>query len=533
MANPDTPGPADRTGDALVTDLEALIEDTARAAARHGWAAIAEAAAALPERDDRSVLLCASPKADGTALAAHLRTRLPELELRTAPLEPLHADPYEALRANRVVLALGCAELLSPAAAAAGSALAGRPPGTVLVVLTGADALSGDDDLALVARRIRRVLYADADEQWTGRGLAELGCLLWSAEDPADITEPLHGLLAHDAAALEERLRSAVAAPPGLLHDRAVHLLGLAAGLPAGPAGAGEVRRPATDGIAEARAVLKSGRRKVLRAVDAETAAAEREIVATLRVAEQDLLRGLDGFLERHRQEVSEPGRARRLVSGYVDRGTGSWATAAVSGLRARAARIDLVATEVFQELEQTVAARGVDGVTVGAPPSVSLDGAARGPAAAPGSRPTGGKPSGVPTEMVVGGAIGAAAGAVLTSGLGTLLGAGMGAAAGGVLHHRQTELQIGRAAAYGRSAVRERVGALVVGVPAAVRREAEVLRRSMERALDRIGRDLEAARPPREAGPRPARGTDAEAAGALGGLRRQLAALEATAADH
>ncbi|MEU3754331.1 hypothetical protein AB0H17_16435 [Streptomyces olivoreticuli] len=527
MADPDTPGPADRTGDALVTDLEALIEDTARAAARHGWAAVAEAAAALPERDDRSVLLCASPKADGTALAAHLRARLPELELRTAPLEPLHADPWEALRANRVVLALGCAELLSPAAAAAGSALAARPPGTVLVVLTGADALSGDDDLALVARRIRRVLYADADEQRTGRGLAELGCLLWSAEDPADTTEPLHGLLAHDAAALEERLRSAVTTPPGLLHDRAAHLLGLAAGLLAGPAG-----RPAADGSAEARAVLESGRRKVLRAVDAETAAAEREIVATLRVAEQDLLRGLDGFLERHRHEVSEPGRARRLVAGYVDRGTGSWATATAYGLRARATRIGLVATEVFQELEQAVAARGVDGVTVGAPPSVSLDGAARGPAAAPGGRPTGGKPSGVPTEMVVGGAIGAAAGAVLTSGLGTLLGAGMGAAAGGVLHHRQTELQIGRAAAYGRSAVWERVNALVVGVPAAVRRESEALRRAMERALDRIGRDLEAARPPREAGPRPARGTDAEVAGALGGLRRQLAALEGTATD-
>ncbi|WP_116210258.1 hypothetical protein [Streptomyces olivoreticuli] len=521
MADPDTPGPADRTGDALVTDLEALIEDTARAAARHGWAAVAEAAAALPERDDRSVLLCASPKADGSALAAHLRTRLPELELRTAPLEPLHTDPYEALRANRVVLALGCAELLSPAAAAAGSALAARPPGTVLVVLTGADALSGDDDLALVARRIWRVLYADADEQWTGRGLAELGCLLWSAEDPADTTEPLHGVLARDAAVLEERLRSAVTAPPELLHDRAVHLLGLAAGLLAGPT---------ADGVAEARAVLESGRRKVLRAVDAETAAAEREIVATLRVVEQDLLRGLGGFLERHRQEVSEPGRARGLVAGYVDRGTGGWAAATVSGLRARAARINLVATEVFQELEQTVAARGVDGVTVGAPPSVSLDGAARGPAAAPGGRPTGGKPSGVPTEMVVGGALGAAAGAVLTSGLGTLLGAGMGAAAGGVLHHRQTELQIGRAAAYGRSAVRERVGALVVGVPAAVRRETEVLRRSTERTLDRIGGDLEAARP-REDGPRSARGTDAEAAGALGGLRRRLAALEGTAA--
>ncbi|MEV8475703.1 hypothetical protein [Streptomyces sp. NPDC051173] len=526
MADPDTPGPADRTHHALVTDLETLIEDTARAAARHGWTAVAEAAAALPGRGDRTVLLCASPKADGTALAAHLRTRLPQLEPRTLPLEALHTDPAEALRADLVVLALGCAELLSPVAAAAAAALAARPPGTVLVVLTGADTLSGDDDLALVARRMRRVLHAGPDEEWTGRSPAELGCLLWSTEDPADLPEPLHGLLVRDAVALEERLLARVPVPPQLLHDRVVHLLDLAAGLLAGPARGGDPRRRSADG---ARTALESGRRKVLDAVDAETAAAEREIVASLRAAEGDLLRRLDGFLERHRQEVSEPGRARGLVAGYLDRGTGGWAAATAPGLRARAARINRVATEAFQELERAFARQGVEGVTVGAPPSVSLDGAAHGPASAPGSRPRGGKPSGVPTRMVVGGALGAAAGAVLTSGLGTLLGAGMGAAAGGVLHHRQTEVQIGRAAAYGRAAVRERFSVLVTGAPAAVRRETGSLRRSAERELDRIGRDLEIALLATRTGPRPARRA-AGTAGVVGELRQRLAALEARA---
>ncbi|MFI1801636.1 hypothetical protein ACH427_30440 [Streptomyces sp. NPDC020379] len=525
MADPDTPGPADRTHHALVTDLETLIEDIARAAARHGWTAVAEAAAALPGRDDRTVLLCASPKADGTALAAQLRARIPESAPRTLPLEALHTDPAAALRADRVVLALGCAELLSPVAAAAAAALAARPPGTVLVVLTGADTLSGDDDLALVARRMRRVLHA-GPEEWTGRSPAELGCLLWSAEDPADLPEPLRGLLVRDAVALEERLRARVPVPPQLLHDRAVHLLDLAAGLLAGPARGGDPRPRPADGAAEARTALENGRQKVLHAVDAETAAAEREIVASLRVAEGDLLRRLDGFLERHRQEMSEPGRARSLVAGYLDRGTGGWAAAAAPGLRARAARIDRVTAEAFQELEQALARRGVEGITVGAPPSVSLDGAVHGPAPAPGSRPRGGKPSGVPTGMVVGGALGAAAGAVLTSGLGTLLGAGVGAAAGGVLHHRQTGLQIGRAAAYGRVAVRERFSALVAGVPAAVRRETGSLRRSVERELDRIGRDLEIALLAAHAGLRPARRA-AGTAGVVGGLRQRLAALE------
>lgn len=530
MADPDTPGPADRTHHALVTDLETLIEDTARAAARHGWTAVAEAAAALPGRDDRTVLLCASPKADGTALAARLRARIPESAPRTLPLEALHTDPAAALRADRVVLALGCAELLSPVAAAAAAALAARPPGTVLVVLTGADTLSGDDDLALVARRMRRVLHAGPDEEWTGRSPAELGCLLWSAEDPADLPEPLRGLLVRDAVALEERLRARVPVSPQLLHDRVVHLLDLAAGLLAGPARGGDPRRRRADGATAARTALENGRRKVLHAVDAETAAAEREIVASLRVAEGELLRRLDGFLERHRQEMSEPGRARSLVAGYIDRGTGGWAAAAAPGLRARAARLNRVTAEAFQELEQALARRGLEGVAVGAPPSVSLDGAVHAPASAPGSRPRGGKPPGVPTGMVVGGALGAAAGAVLTSGLGTLLGAGVGAAAGGVLHHHQTELQIGRAAAYGRVAVRERFSALVAGVPAAVRREAGSLRRSAERELDRIGRDLEIALLAARTGLRPARRA-AGTAGVVDGLRQRLAALERMAA--
>ncbi|MEU5418647.1 hypothetical protein ACH4UT_18925 [Streptomyces sp. NPDC020799] len=530
MADPDTPGPADRTHHALVTELRALIEDTARAAARHGWTAVAEAAAALPGRDDRSALLCASPKADSAALTAHLRARLPELDLRTFPLEALHTDPAEALRADRVVLALGCAELLSPVATAAAGALAARPPGTILVVLTGADTLSGDDELALVARRMRRVLHAGPAEEWTGRSPAELGCLLWSAEDLADVPEPLHSLLVRDATALEGRLRSRAPVSPQLLHDRVVHLLDLAAGLLAGPDRGKDPRRRLSDGT-EARTALETGRRKVLRAVDAETAAAEREVVASLRAAEGELLRRLDGFLERHRQEVAEPGRARGLVAGYLDRGTGGWAGATAPTLRARAARINRATAEAFRELEEALARQGVEGVTVGAPPSVCLDGAAHGPASGPGSRPRGGKPSGVPTRMVVGGALGAAAGAVLTSGLGTLLGAGMGAAAGGVLHHRRTELQIGRATAYGRAAVRKRVAGLVADVPAAVRRETGALRRSVERELDRVGGDLETALLARRTGLRPSLPTGGTA-GVVGGLRQRLAALERMAAD-
>ncbi|WP_265564581.1 hypothetical protein [Streptomyces hygroscopicus] len=510
-------------------ELDTLRAAVVQAAARHGWTAVTEAAAALPQPDDRTVLLCASPKADVPALAERLRTCLDGREPLSASLESLHADPGPALSANRVVLALGCAELLGPEAAEAAAALAARPPGTVVVVLTGAEALTGDGDLDLVARRIWRLLYAGPDEQWAG---GDPEWLLWTG---AEAPEVLRERLARDAAALEERLTGEVAAPAGLQADRIAHLLDLASGLiaeqtrarPADPA-----QRRAGQGAA-ARIALTDGRRGLLRTLDGEAAAAEQEVAAALRMLEQDLLRDVKRFLESHREELSEPARVRSLVGSCVDRGVGRWAATTGPGLRARAARIDFAVSELFHQLDEALRACGATPGSVGAVSPVSLDGALLASVNPSAGRAAPGRSAGMATEVVVGGVLGAAAGAVLTSGLGTVLGAGVGAAAGGMLHHRQAEQQLVRATAYGRDAVRKRVAGLSETVPGAVRREVGALRRAVEQTLDRAGRELNVLCPPQDSGrdapeaaPATGRGATAEAAAELDALRRRLAAV-------
>ncbi|MFI1369218.1 hypothetical protein [Streptomyces griseochromogenes] len=513
-------------------ELDTLLSAVVQAAGRHGWTAVTEAAAALPQPDDRTVLLCASPKADSSALAVWLHTRLDAHEPLSAPLEALHADPAPALRANRLVLALGCAELLGPEAAEAAAALAARPPDTVVVVLTGAEALTGDGDLDLVTRRIWRLLYAGPDEQWAGGDLTDHQCLLWAA---AEAPEPLRERLARDAATLEERMTAKVAAPARLQAYRIARLLDLASDViaektrerPADPA-----RRRTGQG-ASARTALTAGRRELLRTLDAEASAAEREVAAALRMLEQDLQRDVRPFLERHREELSEPARMRSLVGSCVDRGIHRWAATTGPGLRARAARIDFAVSELFHRLDEALRACGATPDIVGTVPTVSLDDALMASVNPAAGQVAPGRSAGMATEVVVGGVLGAAAGAVLTSGLGTVLGAGVGAAAGGMLHHVQAEQQLVRATGYGKDAVRKRIAGLTQILPGAMRREVGALRRTVEQTLDRAGRELDTLCPAQdggedvpEAGQTTGPGATAEATAELDALRRRLAAV-------
>ncbi|WP_336116079.1 hypothetical protein [Streptomyces sp. PTD9-10] len=513
-------------------ELDTLLASVAQAAERHGWTAVTEAAAALPQPDDRTVLLCASPKADASALAEWLRSCLECQEPLSASLEDLHTDPAPALRANRVVLALGCAELLGPEAAEAAAALAARPPDTVVVVLTGAEALTGDGDLDLVARRIWRLLYAGPDEQWAGGDLIDHQCLLWAA---AEAPEHLRERLARDAAALETRMAVKVATPAGLQVYRIAHLLDLASDLIAEQTPARPVdpaRRRTAQGAA-ARTALTDGRRELLRTLDAESSAAEREVAAALRMLEQDLQRDVKRFLERHREELSEPARVRSLVGSCVDQGIQRWAATTGPGLRARAARIDFAVCELIHRLDEALRGCGATPECLGAVPTVSLDGALMASTNSSAGPVAPGRSPGMAAEVVVGGVLGAAAGAVLTSGLGTVLGAGVGAAAGGMLRHVQAEQQLVRATAYGQDAVRKRVAGLTQLVPGAVRREVGALRRTVEQTLDRAGRELDALCPPQdrgedmpEAGHTAGPGVTVEATAELDALRRRLAAV-------
>ncbi|MFB6894179.1 hypothetical protein ACFCX4_33270 [Kitasatospora sp. NPDC056327] len=484
--------------DRLVSELTTLLADTAEAARRHGWTPVDEAVAALASARPATVVLCASPQAAGSALAERLLAAVPGAGLETAPLEPLATDPLPAVRADRVLLALGCAELLGPAGVEAAVALAARPPGTVTVVLTGAEELTGPDDLDLVAHRVGRLL----DPETTGHRGAAPRVLFWS-DGPA--AEALRGRLAEDEAALHEALSpvpaaGTAAARPALLALRAAHLLGLADALlgerlPA--TGAAPAAGPSARAVAGARAALEAAHREVLRVLEAEAEAGAGETAAGLGMLRQNLLRDLERHLQKHREELSTRARAGDVVDGYLERGIAAWAVTAVAGLNARAARVELALVELQQRVDTAYAACGAEPPAHPADPGFALDRTVPGTRTAPGAPAGGPGRGGAPSpEVLAGGVLGAAAGVMFTGGLAIALTAGVGAGVGGVAHHYRAEQRLARAVGFGEGAVRERLDRLAEAVPRAVRDEAGALRRTVEERFARTTAELDALAP-------------------------------------
>ncbi|MCZ0984485.1 hypothetical protein O1M54_00180 [Streptomyces diastatochromogenes] len=194
---------------------------------------------------------------------------------------------------------------------------------------------------------------------------------------------------------------------------RIAHLLDLASDLVAEqtPARPVDPARRLTAQGAAARTALTDGRRELLRTLDAESSAAEREVAAALRMLEQDLQRDVKRFLERHREELSEPARVRSLVGSCVDRGIQRWAATTGPGLRARAARIDFAVCELFHRLDEALRGCGATPECLGAVPTVSLDGALMASTNSSAGPVAPGRSPGMAAEVVVGGVLGAAAG--------------------------------------------------------------------------------------------------------------------------
>ncbi|MFE5677658.1 hypothetical protein ACFQ7B_21170 [Streptomyces erythrochromogenes] len=517
-------------------ELTALVGDIEQAASRHGWPTVACAAAKV--RADRpGLLLAVSCEAQVSGLAEALAAgRSGAAAWPTVALADLHTDPLRSLHADRVLLAMGCAELLGPDELAAAADLATRPAGTVAVVLTGAEELAGSGDVALVEGRFLRML----DD---GSGAPPVsGLLLWSGPQ---VPPTADGGLGERLAADASRLASFASPPPlpspegtasgtALLEREVAGLLDLAAEVVAGrrdaspDEGAG---RAAAAAAARSRALLDDAYRDLRRVLDHGVEAGCQEVEAGLRTVEQDLLRGLDRHLAQHRDRVPDPAGVDALVCAYLDRGIAAYAATARAAIRARAAKADLALVEMEQRIDAAYVAHAMS------PPDRSA-GAARTPldesaweprsgASAPGrpsSRP--GMPSG---EVLAGGVLGAATGLSL-GGIGILLTTGAGAAVGVAVHRYRTEQRLGHAARHGSRVVRDRVDELAAAATGAMRELGRAVRTAAEAEYARAVAELEARAATVEAGPPAPRraGTAgaAAAAGELADLRGRFAAL-------
>ncbi|MFG2341796.1 hypothetical protein [Streptomyces yangpuensis] len=518
------------------TELTALVGDLEEAADRHGWPTVAHAAGTV--RTVRPGLLLA---ASSEALASGLAEALPAGESGaaarpTVTLADLYTDPLRSLHADRVLLAMGCAELLGPDELAAAADLATRPAGTIAVVLTGAEELAGSADVALVEGRFLRML----DD---GSGAPPVsGLLLWSGPQATPVDdEGLRERLAADAS----RLASFAAPSPGpspedtasgttLLEREVARLLDLAA--EAVTARRGTSPDDAADSTAAAaaarsRSVLDAAYRDLQRVLAHEVEAGCQEVEAGLRTMEQDLLRGLDRHLAQHRDRVPDRAGVDALVSAYLDRGIVEYAATARAAIRARAAKADLARVELEQRIDAAYVAHAMS------PPDRSA-GAARRPldesaweprsgGPAPGRMSSG--PGMPPGEVLAGGVLGAATGLSL-GGIGVLLTTSAGAAVGVAVHRYRTEQRLGHAARHGSRVVRDRVDEVAAAATGAMRELGGAVRTAADAQYARAVAELDAKAPTVEAGPpaprRAETGSATTGAAELADLKDRFAAL-------
>ncbi|MFF4448843.1 hypothetical protein [Streptomyces sp. NPDC001502] len=522
------------------TELTALVGDIEQAASRHSWPTVAYAADRV--RADRpGLLLAVSSEALGSGLAEALPAGGSGAAARpTVALADLYTDPLRSLHADRVLLAMGCAELLGPDELAAAADLATRPAGTIAVVLTGAEELADSADVALVEGRFLRML----DD---GSGAPPVsGLLLWSGPQA---TPTADGGLGERLAADASRLASFVSPSPSpapapspedtasgttLLEREIARLLDLAAEVVAGRRdtspddGAGKAAAAAAT---RSRASLDDAYRDLQRVLDHEVEAGCQEVEAGLRTMEQDLLRGLDRHLAQHRDRVPDRAGVDALVSEYLDRGITAYAATARAAIRARAAKADLARVEMEHRIDAAYVAHAMS------PPDrpagaarLPLDESAwepRSGASAPG-RPSSG--SGMPAgEVLAGSVLGAATGLSL-GGIGILLTTSAGAAVGVAVHRYRTEQRLGHAARHGSRVVRDRVDELAAAATGAMRELGGAMRTAAEAGYARAVAELEAKAPTVQAGPpaprRAETGSATAAAAELADLKDRFAAL-------
>jgi hypothetical protein len=510
----------------MIDRIHAVLARTDALAGDRGLGDARRFVAALPAGDDAAVLLLGAAGVDVDGLARWVAARAPDVPIRGGELE---SAGEETLAANRVLVALRCGELLQLAVVEAAASVVSRPPGTFAVVLVGAEALRGAEELDLVRRGLWRVLLGDPGVEWNGQDLAGRGCLLWSH---AAVAAELADRVAGDMRLLGEWVDGGPRSPGPLAELRARHALDLAerelAGRVPPPAPAA-----ATVDMAALRTAVADLRDRLLERLDADLRVVALQIAASLEMLEQDLLAGVDDRLGRDQLTGAA---LTATVSAHMNEAVGSW-RAGVARLvedrlrRSGADAVDLL-DRVDWDLVNAAAGGGypaaiLRGLEPGDPVSPALPEALAGPPV-PGRR----GPAWLPiVRRAAYGGVAAAVGFVVlgpillpAAAVGGAVAAGaLGAAGGAAADQRFTESRDRRAAAtYARAAIAATMGEFARTVRHQVRASIEPVRRGVDDEFARLDAALGAA--PAAIVEAPTAGVEADAA-LLAGLRAELTA--------
>ncbi|GIH29430.1 hypothetical protein Aph01nite_77400 [Acrocarpospora phusangensis] len=461
-----------------------ILADTAALARARGWATVTAFTGSLQDPADRTLTLYASAGTDSTPLRAWL-------ESAGHPVTTGDLESAPTLTANRVIVALQCGQLLTPEAVEAATAMLARPSPTVRVVMVGAEALAGPGDLQVVERSAWRLLVGDPDEEWAGQNLAERGCLLWSGTALTPRVER------------DRELLTAWANTPGedlIGGARAAYALALADREHADQQAAASTREQRH--LASTRTTVAEAGQRLLRRLDSDLLTYERQVAASLQMLEQDLVNGLEAYLSRHRQQLSDSG-AVAVVNRYYEQGVQRWRRTNAAAFSARVAQINSETADLLDDVDWDLVNRVAPHASGRTYPGVLADGVqltpdtdTSDPRMAASWRPPE-KSSELPMTLVGGALTGAVA---LTFGVGLLPAAALGTLGATGTHLVGRYLRGGQAEQ--EIAVQAR-GAIVASVATVRQTAAERIKRSLAASkrqmawhFDRLDQALDQASP-------------------------------------
>ena len=313
----------------------AVLDELKSMAAEQGWTQVTGYLAQVATAD-RQVLIAYAPGVHPEPLAAWLRSRDTAATVPIAQLDALAADPGPALAVDRVVIALRCGDLLMPATISGAATVMGRPAGSYVIVLTEAERIQSESDLAAVQRAVGGALLGpEGAARRAGRGL-----LLWSEYAVPGF---LAGRVENDSASLSQWLATVPDQSAELTRQRAACALALAAEAEAAasvaaaqPTGQAETQIRMLPALRTSVAGLHA---RVLDHLDAQAVSLTRELTASLDTMRHDLLRETDS---------PAGGRDPHSLESLVTRRMSRWSEDAARVIAARQAQSRQHAVELL-----------------------------------------------------------------------------------------------------------------------------------------------------------------------------------------
>ncbi len=336
-------------------ELTRALVETRTLAQDRGWERVAAAAdAVLTSRPENALMLATPPGIEVGGLPRWIAETAPVLEIAKTSTEEIAANPLLSGEGERLVVVFECGKLVTADAVDVVQDICfSRPQGSYAIVLRGAENLESEEDLNLVERGVFRLFVPEPKGDWQGQDLLQSACYLWSdVQSPAFIAARLD----RDKDALAAWLRRPIRHGDALAIQQALVTLEMAdVEISQAPApDAGQQPVPPTRLYATLNE-LTDVRQRLFARIDAEAPSIERQLTASLKTLEQDLLQGVHAYMAArlpHFDPSRDEARLTSVVTEYVASGSQAWKAKAESILAVRSEELQSDTDLILSDLD-------------------------------------------------------------------------------------------------------------------------------------------------------------------------------------